>query len=150
MDKRRGATYLITKGWCGRVGKTDHGYHDVSVLRSANRRSLCHAKTIASKLHLFFYLPLFNSVPPPHPPKYWKSISPFTLATNRTYTICSSFPISQFTSLTCVLHAPFIIHVLDKENTNHHAVFCTPLLQNSLTPRFSHDLTCDPHRHSSK
>jgi hypothetical protein len=152
VDPLIGATYLITI-W-GEGGKIVNGYHDVSILRSANCRLLflyfclyAAQKPSLRKYLSFFYLSLLNSVhqkildehmplPPCKPP----DVTPRG----------PRFPIWQFTSLTCVLHVPFIILVLDKENTNHHKVFCTPLLPNGLIPRSSHDLSCDPHCHLSK
>jgi len=87
---------------------------------------------------------------PPPPKNIGRAFAPSPLQPTELTHISPRFPISQFTSLTCVLHVPFIILVLDTENTNHHAVFCTPLLQNSRIYRFSHDLSCDAHLHSSK
>ena len=68
MDPRIGATYLITiwggganRPWVSRCLYS--AFHKPQVTLSLFL-SLCHPKTIASKLLLFFYLPLFNSVPP--------------------------------------------------------------------------------------
>jgi len=76
---------------------------------------------------IFLFAPLQLSTPQ----NIGRAFAPSPLQPTEHTPIGPRFPISQFTSLTCALHVPFIILVPDKENTSHHAVFCTPLLQKS-------------------